>query len=178
MLLSTSLLSKETRAELHHQAPKCNVAVHKEKKHLTSTSGFSHVNLSSSYELVQRNSKSSCTFALQQLQRRTWHGVEPGSVRTVQERGQCTHTVNCTLFSPMPCFPLHTSEEQLFINICRMTGPDPMLMRWIPMRLVLTLRLQGSSLLLLPPGRIYNLTTPFCGCKVKVTNHSFIWRPH
>lgn len=60
--------------------------------------------------------------------RGAWLAVEPGSVGTVRERGQSTHTVNCTLFSPMPCFPLHTSEELLFINICSMTGPGPMLM--------------------------------------------------
>lgn len=31
MLLSASLLSEETRAELHHRAPMCTVAVHKEE---------------------------------------------------------------------------------------------------------------------------------------------------
>lgn len=122
-----------------------------EKKSYTSTSGYSHMWTwairGESYELAWYKSSSSCSFALHQLQRGAWHVVEPGSIRTVQERGQCTHTVNCTLFSPMPCFPLHTSVE-LFINLCSMTGPGPMLMHWIPMRIVLTLRLWACSLLL------------------------------
>lgn len=81
---------------------------------------------------------------------------------------------------------LLTSEEALFINICSMTGPRPMLMLGIPMRLVLAHRQRGSSLLLLlllwpffsaPLGRIYNFTFPFSGFKVSYKSQTRLKAP-
>lgn len=80
---------------------------------------------------------------------------------------------------------LLTSEEALFINICSMTGPRPMLMPGIPMRLVLAHRQLGSSLLFLlllpfflaPLGRIYNFTFPFSGFKVSYKSQTRLKAP-
>lgn len=72
MLLSTFPLSEAAQAEQHHQALVCNVAVHKkEKKILTSQSGYSHVNSDKikgeSCELARHKSEAPCSLALQQL---------------------------------------------------------------------------------------------------------------
>lgn len=70
MLLSASLLSKETRAELHHRAPMCTVAVHKEE---APSKWFFSCELEQLRaqlgELAQQESGLSCSFAMQQLWR-------------------------------------------------------------------------------------------------------------
>lgn len=130
-----------------------------------------------SCELAWHMSKSSCSFALQPLQRGTWHRVELAASRQFKKRGQRTHTVNWALLSSVPCFPFHTSEELRFINMFSVTGArshDNALNtnETRPDSQTAEAALFHFSV---PLGRIYNRTSIFSGCKVKVTNHGFIW---
>lgn len=109
-------------------------------------------------ELAQQESRLSRSFALQRLQRGAW----PGQFKTE----------GSTLFSLILCFPLHTSQETLFINIYSMTEPGLMLTCRIPMRLVLILSESAPLFFwcLWPEFAISH--SPFSGIKVKVTDHN------
>lgn len=123
------------------------------------------------------------------------HRIDRGEAgrRIQRERASVESSVACSrrYFSVF----LLTSEEALFINICSMTGPRPMLMPGIPMRLVLAHRQRGGSLLrlrsppsssssspaffffLAPLGRIYNFTFPFSGFKVSYKSQTRLKAP-
>lgn len=90
-----------------------------------------------------------------------------------------THTANCTLPSPTdaPSPSSHlrrTAIHKYMQHDCARSHANALNTNETRLDSKTARQLSTS---LVPQGRIYNLASPFCGCKVKVTNHGFIWRP-